>query len=140
MPPNPIENYLIVTLSCDLKTIKIIVLTRKSSCVNARHTVASARYADLSRGGGGVLVYDISGRGGGYPVPGLGGKTIPNRGGGDPIPRSGRYHRYPPSSRPEMGYPPRPHLGWGTPPPRNVNRQTPVKTVPFRHTTYAGGN
>ena len=59
--------------------------------------------------------------------------------------------------------PPRPDLGWGIPPPgqtwdgvppppgqtwdgvlfpppRNVNRQTPVKTVPSRHTTYAGGN
>ena len=27
-----------------------------------------------------------------------------------------------------------------TPPPVNVNRQTPVKTVPSRRTTYAGGN
>ena len=32
-----------------------------------------------------------------------------------------------------------PLLRPGTPPP-NVNRQTPVKTVPSRHTTYAGGN
>ena len=54
---------------------------------------------------------------------------------------------------PEMGYPwtwgtppdlrwstpPYPDLRWGTPP-RNVNRQTPVKTVPSCHTTYAGGN
>ena len=35
----------------------------------------------------------------------------------------------PPLPRPEMGYPP-----------QNVNRQTPVKTVPSRHTTYADGN
>ena len=48
------------------------------------------------------------------------------------------------------GYYPTPDLRWGTPPhhpdldgvppPRNVNRQTPVKTVPSRNTTYAGGN
>ena len=29
--------------------------------------------------------------------------------------------------------------GWGTPL-RGVDRQTPVKTVPYRHTTYAVGN
>ena len=82
-------------------------------------------------------------------------------------PISGRgYPGYPP--RPEMGYPPnqtwdgvtlpaRPGMGYpspsqswdGVPPltiqtwmgclPQDVNRQTPVKTVPSRHTTYAGG-
>ena len=42
--------------------------------------------------------------------------------------------RYPPPP------PPAENLRPGTPPPpRNVNRQTPVKTVPSRHTTYAGG-
>ena len=35
--------------------------------------------------------------------------------------------------------PPRKSETWG-PPPLNVNRQTPVKTVPSRRTTYAGGN
>ena len=44
--------------------------------------------------------------------------------------------------------PPSPIQGWislsenlrpGTPPPVNVNRETPVKTVPSRRTTYAGG-
>ena len=46
--------------------------------------------------------------------------------------------------RPEMGYPPPPTIQIWTryppPPPRNVKRQTPVKTVPSRHTTYAGDN
>ena len=45
----------------------------------------------------------------------------------------------PPLPRPGLGTPPYPDLDLG-PPPRNVNRQTPVKTVPSRHTTYAGGN
>ena len=35
---------------------------------------------------------------------------------------------------------PRPRLKAGSGPPLNVNRQTPVKTVPSRRTTYAGGN
>ena len=48
-----------------------------------------------------------------------------------------------------LGYPPRKDMGpvevlWDgdgvTPPPPGVNRQTPVKTVPSRRTTYAGGN
>ena len=46
----------------------------------------------------------------------------------------------PPLLRPGLGTPPYPDLDLGPPPPRNVNRQTPVKTVPSRHTTYAGGN
>ena len=37
------------------------------------------------------------------------------------------------------GTPHLPRPGMGYPPPRNVNRQTPVKTVLSRHTTYAGG-
>ena len=47
----------------------------------------------------------------------------------------------------DLGPPlPRPGLGtlptqtWTWDPPLNVNRQTPVKTVPSRRTTYAGGN
>ena len=32
-------------------------------------------------------------------------------------------------------------MGWlADPPPPHVDRQTPVKTVPSRRTTYAGGN
>ena len=38
--------------------------------------------------------------------------------------------------KPETGTPPEPETGY---PPLNVNRQTPVKTVPSRRTTYAGG-
>ena len=122
-----------------------------------RHTarrVASARYADLSRGvtpsqvrggtpshvPGGTPSHVWGGTPsqvqGWYPFPGLGGYPIPGLG-------------CTPLARPGMGYPPGPDLGWGTPlpsrpgrgtPPRNVNRQTPVKTVPSRHTAYAGGN
>ena len=32
------------------------------------------------------------------------------------------------------------YLSWSTPSPPGVNRQTPVKTVPSRRTTYSGGN
>ena len=53
-----------------------------------------------------------------------------------------------PPSKAGLGTPPHPRLSQDPPthprlvrvPPRNVNRQTPVKTVPSRHTTYAGGN
>ena len=31
-------------------------------------------------------------------------------------------------------------MGWLAGPPPPVDRQTPVKTVPSRRTTYAGGN
>ena len=48
----------------------------------------------------------------------------------------------PPHTR--LDWDPPPIQGWRLdrkpPPPRNVNRQTPVKKVPSRHTTYAGGN
>ena len=43
--------------------------------------------------------------------------------------------RYPPGGGTRSGTPP--GGGLGTPP---VDRQTPVKTVPSRRTTYAGGN
>ena len=96
--------------------------------------------------------------GGGLPGDGV----PPLRRWGTPCPRLG----YPPiqgwigtPSNPRLGYPPEmgypPIQGWGTPPvqgwigtppprldrvpPRNVNRQTPVKTVPSCHTAYAGG-
>ena len=105
--------------------------------------------------------------GGGTPRPEMGypsGQTWdgvppqPDLGWGTP---SQTWDGVPPLARPGMGYPPQPDLGWGTPParpgmgyplyhpdldgeppppPRNVNRQTPVKTVTSRHTTYAGGN
>ena len=98
--------------------------------------------------------------GGGYPIPCPGGYPSQVWGEGIPHPRSGQgggYHlRWgtPPSGQTWDGVPPpQPDLGWGTLPltiqtwtgyppslPRNVNRQTPVKTVPSRHTTYAGGN
>ena len=83
-----------------------------------------------------------------YPPtrPGMGYSTPLDHGWGTPWPDLGWVT---PRARPGMGYPPHPDLGWGTPPlpsrpgwgtpPRNVNRQTPVKTVPSRHTTYAGG-
>ena len=54
---------------------------------------------------------------------------------------------YPPPRKSETRSPPwnlrpgtpLPKIWDQVPPPRNVNRQTPVKTVPSRHTTYAGG-
>ena len=66
----------------------------------------------------------------------------------DGVPPTLTWDGVPPLPGPEMGYPPtqtwdgvpplpRPEMGY---PPRNVNRQTPVKTVPSRHTMYAGGN
>ena len=96
--------------------------------------------------------------GGGLPVPclgGMGGNLISDPG-GVPHLRSGGV------PRPDLGWGIPPGQTWdavppwgqtwdgvpspyhpdldGVPPPRNVNRQTPVKTVPSRHTTYAGGN
>ena len=66
------------------------VLLRERKRHTARH-VASARYAALSNGG----------EGGGAPSrPGWGGCTLGT-----------------PPSRPGMGVPPCPDLGWGTPPP-----------------------
>ena len=64
-------------------------------------------------------------------------------------PGQGWYSRYPPPSRPMIGYPPSrpgtgypspyPDLGQGTPPPM-VNRQTfPSINITFPRTTYAGG-
>ena len=57
---------------------------------------------------------------------------------------------YPPPPQTWDGVPPNPDMGWDAPPihpdlqwgtpPTNVNRQTPVKTVPSRGTMYAGGN
>ena len=101
--------------------------TRKSSCMNARHTacrIASARYADLSPD-----------RGGGTPLSlGLGEPILPSRAGMEyPSPPSiWTWDRAPPHldlgwgtplSRPGMGYPlsrpgiwfPHLDLGWGTP-------------------------
>ena len=39
-----------------------------------------------------------------------------------------------------LGYPPPPSWTWPGYPPQGVDRQTPVKTVPYRRTTYAVGN
>ena len=95
----------------------------------------------------------------GYPIPGLGG-THPRSGGTPSQVQGGTHPRLggtpsqvkggTPLTRPVMGYPAPPSQTWdGVPPtiqtwmgypPRNVNRQTPVKTVPSRHTTYVGGN
>ena len=92
---------------------------------------------------------------GGYPDLG----TPPPGGGGVPGPR---YPPPPPPGVPEPWYPPlggvpgpryppppgclmafwemlQSIMGYGYPPPP-VDRQTPVKTVPSRRTTYAGGN
>ena len=39
-----------------------------------------------------------------------------------------------------LGYPPPPRHRMGYPPPTNINRQTPVKTVPSHRTMYADSN
>ena len=83
------------------------------------------------------------------PIPGLGGTPSQVRGatpshvwGGTPSQVWGVPHL---RSRGLPGVPPLPDLGWGTPLPsrpgrgtlpRNVNRQTPVKTVPSRYTPW----
>ena len=101
---------------------------------------------------------------GGYPVPYLGGTPSQVQGypisgpGGTPArpgmgyPPGQTWDGVPPPGQIWDAAPPLwPDLGWGTPlpsrpgrgiplPPRNVNRQTPVKTVPSHHTTYAGSN
>ena len=91
----------------------------------------------------------------GVPHPRSGGGTLSHVRGGTPSQVPGGYPISGlawgwgvPHLRSEGGTPP-PDLGWGTPhtvqiwtgysPPPDVNRQTPVKTVPSRHTTYAGG-
>ena len=96
----------------------------------------------------------------GWGVPRVPPTHHPDLGWRTPSPsRSGMGH--PPTIRPDMGYPPLSDLGWGTPhqtwlgyppspttiqtwtgypPPTTVNRQTPVKTVSSRRTTYAGGD
>ena len=80
----------------------------------------------------------------GYPIPSL----------GVPHPKSGGYPDLglgPPLSRPGMGYPLWPDLGWGTPqtldpemgypPPTSVDRYTDwCQNITFPRTTYAGGN
>ena len=116
---------------------KVLLRERK------RHTarrVASARYAALMGGVPRVPPHhpDLARV---PPTPGMG-----------YLPPSRPVRGTPPHPRPGMGYPtPSSRPGWGTPPPTqtwdgvpppptNVNRQTPVKTVPSRRTTYAGGN
>ena len=82
---------------------------------------------------------------GGYPDPptpgGVPGQVPP---GGYPDPPGGVPGQVPPGGVrvPPGGYPVRypPRGGTRTPPPPPVDRQTPVKTVPSRRTTYAGGN
>ena len=119
-------------------------------------------------GGGGYPIPSLGGtqshvqgvphlRSGGYPISGLGGYPISGRGGdlrwGTPQPDLGwgtplgqTLDGVPPSQTwngvpagPGMGYPPTIQT-WKGYPPRNVNRQTPAKTVPSRHTTYVDSN
>ena len=74
---------------------------------------------------------------GGYPDPpgGTWSGTTPS-GGGTQTPRGGTRSGTPPG-----GYPDPPGGGPGQVAPLPpVDRQTPVKTVPSRRTTYAGGN
>ena len=81
-----------------------------------------------------------------YPLPRGGTRTsVPPRGGTWTPPGGVPGLRYPPGGVPGLRYPPRggypdfgtPRGGYPDPPP--VDRQTPVKTVPSRRTTYAGG-
>ena len=114
---------------------RILLGTRKSSCVNARGIPPAAYQVLLAmlggrvpsprsggvpslrsrggvpgpRSGGGYLVPGL----GGYPIPGLGGYPIPGLGGtpshvrGYPIPGLGGTPSRPHSpAKPEMGYPP----------------------------------
>ena len=86
------------------------------------------------------------------PLPDLGPGTPPNLRLGTPPPGPGTpplpptwtwtWDPPPGPGIPLPGPGPRtpPPWTWTWDPPRNVNRQTPVKTVPSRHTTYAGGN
>ena len=113
------------------------VLLRERKRHTARH-VASAHYADLSRGGtpSQISGYPIPGPGG-YPIPGLGRGTpsqvqgVPHpRSGGYPIPCLGGYPisgpggtpsqvwgvpRVPPHHLDLAGVPPTSDLRWGTP-------------------------
>ena len=120
---------------------KVLVRERK------RHTarwVASARSAFLSPdGGGGTPIQSWLG-GGGLPPSSPDDRGVPPSSpdmGVPPSSRDGGYAHpitiggYPIQSRPPpppvswMGVPTL-SAGWGYPPPRNFNRQTPVKTVP----------
>ena len=128
---------------------KVLLRERK------RHTarcVANTRYVVVTgyppRGGtrSGTPPRGVSGQvppGSGYPpggvpsqVPpgGVPGQVPPRGGPGTP---QGYPVRYPPGGT-RSGTPP--GEGTRTPPPPPVDRQTPVKTVPSRRTTYAGGN
>ena len=119
-------------------------------------------------GGGGTGGGTRSGTGGvrvppwGYPVRYPRGVRVPPRGvpgqvpplGGSGYPPGGTQSGTPPGGTrsgtpggvrvpPREGYPvryPSPREGYPDPPPPPVDRQTPVKTVPSRRTTYAGGN
>ena len=126
-------------ITCSLKILKLCTIdsalrnsnenTRKSSCMNARHTArrtASVHCADLSPDGGdtpsspgqGVLHPVLDGGGVVPPFILNWGYPHPDLGWGTPI------HTCP-LSRPRMGYPPSrpgigyPHLdlGWSNPPP-----------------------
>ena len=105
-------------------------LTRKSSCVNARNippTAYQVLVMLLCLMGGGGIPHPVMMVGGTPSSHGGGGGTPSSHvGGGYPSPPTtiqvcpGGYPGYPPPSRPGTRYPP----------PQNVNRQTPVKTVP----------
>ena len=132
---------------------------RKSSCVNARGipTTAYQVLHLLPEVGYPPPPGQVWWAGGGYPRWG-----IPQQ--GNPPARSDRGLPEvgpppagvpPPPARSDRGdlrwgapqqvepLPPRPPAGPGCcipPPPRGVDRQTPMKTVPYRRTTYAVGN
>ena len=72
--------------------------------------------------------------------PGQGVPKVPSNQTWDGVPPIQTWDGVPPTIRPEMGYPPPSDLGWGTPPPPMVNRQTfPSINITFPRTTYAGG-
>ena len=114
----------------------------------------------LERGGRGVP-HLRSGRGGGYPIPGLaGGEGTPSQVwlGGVPHPRSGRGVPWPGlddwggGTWTQEGVPPPPDMGWGTPPkhgmgypptwdgvPPDLRWGTPLRQISIASTYYTAG-
>ena len=112
----------------------INMITRKSSCVNARG-IPPAAYQVLAMLGG-----TPSQVRGGTPSQVRGGtqSQVPHpRSGGDPVPNLGGTPSRPGQGG-TLGTPTRPGMGYT---PTVVNRQTfPSTNITFPHTTYAGGN
>ena len=136
--------------------VLLLCLTRKSSCGNARGTpplrVASARYAALSNGWGGVP-HPVLVVVGGYPIqswwwggtlgpphhPDLAGGTPhhPDLGWGTPHTQTWDGVPPPPSSPGVPAHPPN-RPGMGYPPPPHKCGQT--ENITFPHPSDAGGN